>query len=125
MESPRRRDRCAAIRKPNAKHFPVNITGGSRVWRSNFFHNSAFIRLGRNEIPIFEFCAASRAGENIVIGKHYFTRQATTLLMLAKSTTDANVAAALIDKAADLKSRLDESALPNLTPLAPDIEPPT
>src|SRR5258705_312077 len=64
-------------------------------------------------------------GEIIVIGKHYFTRQATTLLMLAKSTTDANVAAALIDKAADLKSRLDESALPNMTPLAPDIEPPT
>jgi len=65
------------------------------------------------------------SGENIVIGKHYFTHQATTLLMLAKSTTDANVAAALIDKAADLKSRLDESTVPDLTPLAPDIEPPT
>ena len=96
-----------------------------RVWRSNFFHNSALIRIGRNEIPIFRILRCESSGENIVIGKHYFTRQATTLLMLAKSTTDANVAAALIDKAADLKSRLDESALPDLTPLAPDIEPPT
>jgi len=104
MESPRRRDRC---------------------WRSNFFHNSALIRLGRNEIPIFEFCAASRAGKNIVIGKHYFTRQATTLLMLAKSTTDSNVAAALIDKAADLKFRLDEPGVPDPTSLASDIEPPS
>jgi len=31
----------------------------------------------------------------------------------------------LIDKAADLQSRLDESTVPDLTPLAPDIEPPT
>jgi len=112
-------------KNPTPNTFRSTSPEGRRVWRSNFFHNSAFIRLGRNEIPIFEFCAASRAGENIVIGKHYFTRQATTLLMLAKSTTDANVAAALIDKAADLKSRLDESGVPDPTSLAPDIEPPT
>jgi hypothetical protein len=60
-----------------------------------------------------------------VIGRYYFTRQATTLLMLAKSTTDANVAAALINMAADLKSRLDESGVPDPTSRAPDIEPPT
>jgi hypothetical protein len=60
-----------------------------------------------------------------VIGKHYFTRQATTLLMLAKSTTDSNVAAALIDKAADLKFRLDEPGVPDPTSLASDIEPPS
>jgi len=59
-----------------------------------------------------------------VIGRYYFTRQATTLLKLAKSTTNTNLAAAFIDKAADLKSRLDESGVPDLTPLAPDIEPP-
>jgi hypothetical protein len=123
MESPRRRDRCAAIRKTQRQ--TLSGQHHRRVWRSNFFHNSALIRLGRNEIPIFEFCAASRAGKKIVIGKHYFTRQATTLLMLAKSTTDANVAAALIDKAADLNSRLDEPGVPDPTSLAPDIEPPT
>ena len=60
-----------------------------------------------------------------MIGKHYFTRQATTLLMLAKSTTDSNVAAALIDKAADLKFRLDEPGVPDPTSLASDIEPPS
>jgi hypothetical protein len=64
-------------------------------------------------------------GNFSVIGRNYFTRQATTLLKFAKSTTDANVAAALIEKAADLKSRVDESALPDPTPLAPDIEPPS
>jgi len=118
MESPRRRDRCAA----NAKHFPVNITGGSGG--QTFSIIPPLYGLAGTKSRFSNF-ALRVSGENIVIGKHYFTRQATTLLMLAKSTTDANVAAALIDKAADLKSRLDESAVPDLTPLAPDIEPPT
>jgi hypothetical protein len=47
-----------------------------------------------------------------------------TLLKFAKSTTDPNVAAALIDKAADLKSRVDDSTASDPTPLAPDLEPP-
>jgi len=47
-----------------------------------------------------------------------------TLLNLAKTTTDPKVAAGLLDKAADLKSKLDESTLPDQSPLAPDIEPP-
>jgi hypothetical protein len=45
-----------------------------------------------------------------------------TLLKFAKITTDPNIAAALIEKAADLKSKVDESTLPTL--LAPDVEPP-
>jgi len=64
-------------------------------------------------------------GELKVIGRNYFARQAATLLNFAKSTKDPAVAAALLDKAADLKSQLDESDLPDPTPLAPDIEPPT
>src|SRR6266478_761099 len=118
MESPRRRDRCAA----NAKHFPVNITGGSGG--QTFSIIPPLYGLAGTKSRFFRILRCESSGENIVIGKHYFTRQATTLLMLAKSTTDANVAAALIDKAADLKSRLDESTLPNPTSLAPDIEPP-
>jgi len=47
-----------------------------------------------------------------------------TLLKFAKITTDPNIAAALIEKAADLKSKVDESTLPDPTPLAPDVEPP-
>jgi len=42
--------------------------------------------------------------------------------MLAKSTTDANVAAALIDKAADLKSRLDEPGVQIALRLGLDVE---
>jgi len=60
-----------------------------------------------------------------VIGRDYFTRQAATLLKLAKSTHDPNLAAVLIDKAADLKSQVDESDLPDdPVPLAPDVEQP-
>jgi len=50
--------------------------------------------------------------------------QAMTLLNLAKTTTDPKVAAGLLDKAADLKSKVDESTLRDQSPLAPDIEPP-
>ena len=58
-----------------------------------------------------------------MLGRQYLTRQAMTLLKFAKSTKDPNVAAALLDKAADLKSKVDESTLPDQSPLAPDIEP--
>ena len=51
-------------------------------------------------------------------------RQALSLLNLAKTTRDPKVAAGLLDKAADLKSKVDESTLPDQSPLAPDIEPP-
>ena len=59
-----------------------------------------------------------------MVGRSYFTRQATTLLKFAKSTTNPQLAAVLIEKAADLKSQVDASNLPDAAPLAPDIEPP-
>jgi hypothetical protein len=60
-----------------------------------------------------------------VIGREYFVRQAAILFGLAKATTDPKISAALLDKAADLKSQVDGlAAPPDLTPLAPDIEPP-
>jgi hypothetical protein len=52
-----------------------------------------------------------------MIGKHYFALQAVTLLRFAKSTNDPAVAAALVEKAADLKFKGDEPGV-----LAPDIE---
>ena len=56
--------------------------------------------------------------------KEYLARQATTLMKFAKSTKDPNVSALLVDKAADLKSKLDETILsPDLSPQAPDMEP--
>jgi hypothetical protein len=45
------------------------------------------------------------------------------LLKFAKATTDPNIAAALVEKAADLKSQVDDSSAPDPTPLAPDVEP--
>ena len=49
-------------------------------------------------------------------------RQATTLLTFAQSTNNRQLAAVLIVKAADLKSKLDESMRPDPSPLAPDAE---
>jgi hypothetical protein len=60
-----------------------------------------------------------------VIGRQYFTRQAATLVEFARATHDPELAAALIEKASDFLSQIDESsAEPDPTPLAPDIEPP-
>ena len=61
-----------------------------------------------------------------MIGKGYFVLQAATLLKLAQTTTDPKVWAALVEKAAELNAHVEEaSALADLTPLAPDIEPPS
>jgi hypothetical protein len=58
-----------------------------------------------------------------VVGRSYFTRQATTLLKFAKSTNNPELAAVLIERAADLKSQLDERMpAPDQSPLAPDVE---
>ena len=54
-----------------------------------------------------------------MIGKAYFVRQAALLFGLAKATHDPKISAALMEKAADLKSRVNE---PEASP--PDIEPP-
>jgi hypothetical protein len=59
-----------------------------------------------------------------VIGREYFVRQATTLLKFAKSTSNPQLAAVLIEKAADLKSQVDESSTtPDPRPQTPDVEP--
>ena len=63
-------------------------------------------------------------GESPMIGKEYFVRQAVILFGLAMATKDPRISAALFEKAADLKLQVDEPGAPNLTPLAPDIEPP-
>ncbi len=62
-----------------------------------------------------------------MIGKEYFVRQAAILFGLAKATTDPKISAALLDKAADLKLQVDEPGTPppDLSPIAPDVEPPT
>jgi hypothetical protein len=63
------------------------------------------------------------SGRNIVIGRQYFVRQAATLLEFAKSTNNPELSAALIEKATDLKSRVDETNAVDQSLAAPDIEP--
>jgi hypothetical protein len=55
-----------------------------------------------------------------VAGRTYFLRQAATLLKLAQTTTDRQMAAALVEKATNLQSQVDDS-LPDLSPQAPDV----
>ena len=61
-------------------------------------------------------------GESKVIGKEYFVRQAAILLGLAKATKDPKISAAILDKAADLKSQVDEPII-DCSPRAPDVQP--
>jgi hypothetical protein len=57
----------------------------------------------------------------IVTSKNYTTRQAVILLEYAKIIKDPKISAALIDKAADIKDRVDP--VPDRSPYTPDVEP--
>ncbi len=57
-----------------------------------------------------------------MVGKQYLTRQAATLLKFAHTVTDPNVAAGLVEKVVDLKSRMDESDARDRSSRAPDVE---
>jgi hypothetical protein len=60
-----------------------------------------------------------------VAGRDYYERQAATLLKYARSTSDPKIAAALLEIAADLETRADESGSPSdWSPRAPDVERP-
>ena len=83
------------------------------------------IQPGTNARLLHGICGAGIPRGKSVIGKQYFVRQAAILFGIAKATKDPKMAAALMDKAADLKSKVDgPGPEPDLTPLAPDIEPP-
>ncbi|HYI31126.1 MAG TPA: hypothetical protein VD863_25055 [Bradyrhizobium sp.] len=56
-----------------------------------------------------------------MIGRLYFVRQAATLLKFAQSTANPELSAVLIEKASELKSRID--AVPDHSLQAPDVEP--
>jgi hypothetical protein len=58
-----------------------------------------------------------------VLGKTYLTRQASLLLKFARITSDADLSAKLISKAADLKSRADPLPERDQSPKAPDVSP--
>jgi hypothetical protein len=59
-----------------------------------------------------------------VPGRIYFTRQAASLLRFARSTSNPELAALLIQKAADLKSQVDPQTRlsDDKSPRPPDVE---
>jgi hypothetical protein len=60
------------------------------------------------------------------ISKAYFASQAAVVFRFAKASRDPTMSAALMEKAADLKLRMDDPEAPrDLASLAPDIEPPS
>jgi hypothetical protein len=83
-----------------------------------------FIHSARNDLPhSASSVRAEKPRGKSVIGKPYFVRQAAIVFGIAKATKDPKISAALMDKAADLKSKVDEPAATlDITP--PDIEPP-
>jgi hypothetical protein len=67
-----------------------------------------------------------RVGEGwVVLGRLYFARQAATLLRFAKSTSNRELAAVLVQRAAVYKSQVDDRAseAPDPSPYPPDVEP--
>ncbi|WP_439368348.1 hypothetical protein ACRQ5Q_20425 [Bradyrhizobium sp. PMVTL-01] len=58
-----------------------------------------------------------------MLGKSYLTKQASLLLEFARTTSDSDLSAKLISKAADLKSRADPLADKDQGPKAPDVSP--
>lgn len=58
-----------------------------------------------------------------VLGKTYLTKQASLLMKFARTTSDSELSAKLISKAADLKSQADPMPDKDQGPMAPDVSP--
>ena len=57
-----------------------------------------------------------------MLGKTYLTKQASLLMKFARTTSDSNLSAKLISKAADLKSQADPIPEGDRGPRAPDVD---
>jgi hypothetical protein len=75
-------------------------------------HVFTFIHPQGTKLPLVEFrrWAVGRMVGCIMLSRHYFVSQMASLLKFAKETTNPRLAAVLIEKAADLKSQVDESS---------------
>ncbi|WP_349253639.1 hypothetical protein [Bradyrhizobium sp. CB82] len=58
-----------------------------------------------------------------VLGKTYFNKQASILLKFAKSTSNSQLSAKLVSKAADLKAQADPLPEKDVGLRAPDVDP--
>jgi hypothetical protein len=85
-----------------------------------------FVQSSRNGIPpsgLLESVGTSTDGCIIVLGKTYLTKQASLLLEFARTTSDSDLSAKLVSKAADLKSQADPLPDKDQGPKAPDVTP--
>jgi hypothetical protein len=100
-----------------------DISNVSRFWAVKFSLSPLLYNLAGTKFALPRFALRSKSGENIVIGRQYFVRQAATLLEFAQSTNDPELAAALIERASSLLDKIDESnARPDPSPQAPDVQ---
>ena len=59
-----------------------------------------------------------------MLSRRYLVRQARALIKFAKSTNNPELAAVLVERAADLKDQIDgKMPAPDPDPQAPDVEP--
>jgi hypothetical protein len=58
-----------------------------------------------------------------VLGKTYLTKQASLLVKFARTTSDSELSAKLMSKAADLKAQADPMPDRDQGPRAPDVSP--
>lgn len=56
-----------------------------------------------------------------MLGKTYLTKQASLLMKFARTTSDSDLSAKLISKAADLKAQADPLPDKDQGPKAPDV----
>jgi hypothetical protein len=70
-----------------------------------------------------ESVGTSTDGCIIVLGKTYLTKQASLLLEFARTTSDSDLSAKLVSKAADLKSQADPLPDKDQGAKAPDVTP--
>jgi hypothetical protein len=85
-----------------------------------------FIQSSGNGIPpsgLLESVGTSTDGCIIVLGKTYLTKQASLLLEFARTTSDSDLSAKLVSKAADLKSQADPLPDKDQGSKAPDVTP--
>jgi hypothetical protein len=57
------------------------------------------------------------------LGKTYLTKQASLLVKFARTTSDSELSAKLMSKAADLKAQADPMPDRDQSPRAPDVSP--
>jgi hypothetical protein len=85
-----------------------------------------FAQSSGNGIPpsgLLESVGTSTNGCIIVLGKTYLTKQASLLLEFARTTSDSDLSAKLVSKAADLKSQADPLPDKDQGSRAPDVTP--